>query len=402
MNASHLFSTSTKIALQNDPPGEWMPVIPDGAIRLSSGFPDASVVPVAELQSAVDRLLKKEWDLPLHYVGSEKSDLLKQQLQARSAYRGMEIASSELIVTSGACQAIDLLARVFLDTDSVVIVESPTYMEALEVFRNYTSHIISVPVDENGMQADLLEGVLESRLEDGLEMPKFVYTIPTFQNPTGTTMAVERRRHLLELAKRFGFLVVEDDAYGELFFEKDIPTLKSLDEDGVVVYVGSLSKLVAPGLRIGWIAASAEIVSAAYWFKKDLDHPFAQAVMATYLEEVDFVDHVVRLRDVYARKLDVMLEALDEWMPDGVTWGVPSGGYFVWVQVPGVDTAEVLPAALEAGVSYIPGKYFYLDGADGREYLRLSFSYMGEEEIVKGVRVLGDLLRCAQVSDVSV
>ncbi|QPC47849.1 PLP-dependent aminotransferase family protein [Mangrovibacillus cuniculi] len=399
MNTSLLFSTSTKLALKNDPPGEWMPNVPDGAIRLSSGFPYPLVVPVAELQSAVNRLVEKEWDLPLHYVGSEKSDLLQQQLQVRSAVRGMKVASSELLVTSGACQALDLLARVFLDEHSVVIVESPTYMEALEIFRNYTSHIISIPVDEDGIQTDLIEEVLRERMTTGLAMPKFVYTIPTFQNPTGTTMSMERRVSLLELAKRFGFIVVEDDAYGELFFEEAFPTLKSLDEDGVVVYVGSLSKLVAPGLRIGWIAASEEIVSAAYWFKKDLDHPFAQAVMATYLEEVDFGDHVVRLRDVYARKLDVMLEALAEWMPDSVTWGVPSGGYFVWVRVPGVDTAGVLKAALEAGVSFIPGKYFYLDGEDGREYLRLSFSYMSEAKIVEGVRLLGDVLGLLQITE---
>ncbi|MGM0838035.1 MAG: PLP-dependent aminotransferase family protein [Bacillota bacterium] len=392
MDAKSYFSNNIKAALKNSPPGEWMPNIPENCIRLNSGYPAPELVPDQELKAAVARLLDEERDLPLHYLGSPRIDKLKEQIQVRLAHRGMHVSGEELLITSGACQAIDLIARILLDEEAVVAIEAPTYMEALEIFRNYTDHYISIPVDEHGLQTDLLEKELSERKRSGLTLPRFLYTIPTFQNPTGTTLTLERRKHLLELASTYNFLIVEDDAYGELAFNESPETLKAMDKEGRVLHIGSLSKVVAPGMRIGWVAATRDFITAQWWFKKDLDHPFAHATMATFLENIDYEARLVMLKKSYREKCAAMLLALQESMPESVTWFVPEGGYFAWVRIRGVDTAELLSEAMSEGVAYIPGKHFFLDQVEGKEYLRLSFSYAGEKEIVEGIRKLGKLV----------
>jgi 2-aminoadipate transaminase len=392
VNVESFFPNNIKVALRNDPPGEWMPDLPKECIRLSSGYPAPALIPAEQIKAAVAILIDEEMDLPLHYLGSPRIGKLKQQIQKRLAERGISVQEEELLITAGACQAIDLIARILLDEKVVVAVESPTYMEALEIFQNYTNQIISIPVDEQGLQTDVLAEVLAERKRTGLNLPRLLYTIPTFQNPTGTTMSPERRKHLLELSNLFDFLILEDDAYGELSFDVRPLPLKAIDADRRVLHVGSLSKIVSPGMRIGWVAGAREIVSALEWFKKDLDHPFAHATMAVYLENVDLEKRIGILNDVYRSKCAVLIHALEQFFPESVTWDVPGGGYFVWVKIPGMDTSQLLEQALAAGVSYVPGKYFFLDQKDGTEFLRLSFSYADEEEIVKGVQKLGQLV----------
>ncbi|WML48997.1 PLP-dependent aminotransferase family protein [Neobacillus sp. PS3-34] len=392
MNVESFFSEHIKTALKNDPPGAWMPNLPEGCIRLSSGYPDPALVPAAEIKKAVATLVNEEHDLPLHYIGSPRIEGLQQQILKRLAERGMNVLDSELLITSGACQAIDLIARIFLDENAVVAVESPTYMEALEIFQNYTKQIIAIPVDDQGLRTDQLEEVLAERKREGLPLPRILYTIPTFQNPTGTTMAAERRKHLIELSEEFDFLILEDDAYGELSFNENPVPLKAIDKGGRVLHVGSLSKVVAPGMRIGWIAGASEFITALSWFKKDLDHPFAQSTMAVYLENTDLEKRLIILKDVYSAKCATLIRSLEQSLPESVSWYVPEGGYFVWVKIPGVDTSLLLTQALSEGVSYVPGKYFFLDQKDGAEFLRLSFSYADEKEIVEGIRKLGELV----------
>ncbi|WP_163536183.1 PLP-dependent aminotransferase family protein [Gracilibacillus sp. YIM 98692] len=393
MKMESYFSKNITDALKNDPPGEWMPAMPDDCIRLSSGFPAPNLVPVEGIKNAVVDLLDDEQDLPLHYLGTPKMDQLKSMLQDRMAERGMPVSDKELLVTAGACQAIDFIARVFIDEQTIIAIESPTYMEALEVFQNYTSQFLNVPVDEYGMQTDVLEKMLEDRQQEGLSLPKLLYTIPTFQNPTGTTMTEARRKHVIELAETYDFLILEDDAYGELYFDEQAVPLKALDRAERVLYVGSLSKVVAPGLRIGWVATTRETIQALYWFKKDLDHPFTQAIMATFLEKNDLGKRLEMLRNTYQARRNVLLSALKEQMPDGVSWYVPEGGYFIWIKVSGVDTSLMLDQALDAGVSYVPGKYFFLENQESIEWLRLSFSYASEEDMIEGVRKLSKVVK---------
>lgn len=392
MNKESFFPKSIKAALQNNPPGEWIPSVPANAIRLHSGYPAPLLVPSKELKEAVAQLLDEESDLPLHYIGSPRIDKLKEWVRMRQEVRAMPSNDEEILITAGACQAIDLIARIFLDKDAVVVVESPTYMEALEIFQNYTDQIITVPIDQDGLQTVKLAEMLANRKEKGLTKPSFLYTIPTFHNPTGTTMTEERRRHVLELAEEYDFLVLEDDAYGELGFTNNPKTIKSLDTEDRVLYVGSLSKVVAPGMRIGWVHATDKFIQALFWFKKDLEHPFAQATMATLLENTDFIGRLEALSKTYQGKCQVMLAALEKYLPEVASWFVPEGGYFVWVKIPGVDTEELLAKATEEGVSFLPGKYFFLDQTEGTEYLRLSFSYESEENILKGIQKLGNVV----------
>ncbi|MBT2689410.1 PLP-dependent aminotransferase family protein [Bacillus sp. ISL-47] len=394
MNAASFFPENIKRALQNNPPGEWIPEIPEDCIRLHCGYPAPALVPAEEVKAAVASLLEEEQDLPLHYIGSPKILKLKEQILKRLKERDIFVSEEELLITSGACQAIDLIARILLDEESIVAVESPTYMEALEIFQNYTKRKISIPVDKHGLQTDVLEGILAERKRRGLAQPRFLYTIPTFQNPTGTTMTEERRQHLLDLADSYDFLIVEDDAYGELSFNQNVPTLKAMDKKSRVLHVGSLSKIVAPGMRIGWIAGAREIIHASDWFKKDLNHPFAQATMAVYLTNTNFEERLITLRDTYRSKCAVLLSALEQYLPESASWYVPEGGYFVWMKIPGVDTSKMLTQALAEGVSFIPGKYFFLDQSDGTEFLRLSFSFEDEKEIAEGIRRLGSVVSC--------
>ncbi|ULT55109.1 PLP-dependent aminotransferase family protein [Neobacillus drentensis] len=392
MKIESFISENVKAALKNDPPGEWMPMLPDECIRLSSGYPDPSLVPSHQIKEAVAKLIVEEQDLPFHYLGSPRIDVLKKQIQKRLAERGIKVEAEELLITSGACQALDLIARVLVDEKSVVAVEAPTYMEALEIFRNYSTKIINIPIDENGLQTNLLEEELRERKQKNLPLPRILYTIPTAQNPTGTTMGPERRHHLLKLADEYDFLILEDDAYGELSFEDSPLPVKSMDTEGRVLHVGSLSKVVAPGMRVGWIAGKQALISAFAWFKKDLDHPFSQASMASFLEDIDFQDRLNRIKEVYREKSETLINSLEKYFPECVTWYMPSGGYFVWVHIPGMDTSELLDLSLNKGVSFIPGKYFFLNPQDGTEFLRLSFCYEGQPEIVEGVQRLGKLI----------
>lgn len=385
------FSKDIALAFKNEPPGQWLLDLPEGCIRLSSGYPDPALVPSEEVNQAVVRLLDEEGHLPLQYKGSPRIPKLIDMIQARLEKRGVTVPEEAILVTSGACQAIDLAARVLLDAKSVVAIEAPTYMEALEVFRNYTDHFMNVPVDEQGLDTVRFAEMLANRKREGLTLPRILYTIPTSQNPTGTTLAPERREHLLELAGEYGFLILEDDAYGELNFGTVPRLLKAMDRDGRVLHIGSLSKVVAPGMRIGWAVGAEKIIEAMNWFKKDLHHPFGQAVMASFLERVDFDAHLESLTVAYQRKCEVMTQALQQFLPPAVTWYVPEGGYFVWVQVPGVDTADILQQALDAGVSYVPGHYFF-QRPESKEFLRLSFSYASAEEIVSGVELLGEVI----------
>lgn len=393
MKTESFFSANIKKALSKEPPGSWMTNVPAGCIRLNSGYPARELVPSKELKEAVERLLNEEKDLPLHYLGSPRMENLKKQIQERLQDRGMAAGDEEILITSGACQAIDLIARILLDEEAAVVVESPTYMEALEIFQNYTEQIICVPIDEHGLQTDKLEVILAERTRDGKENPRLLYTIPTFQNPTGTTMSIERRKQLMKLAKQYDFIILEDDAYGELAFGESLPTLKSMDTEQRVLYVGSLSKVVAPGMRIGWVAGHSRFIEALFWFKKDLEHPLAQAMMSAYLEQVNFKQRMAVLTEKYEEKAAALTEALKMHMPASAVWYRAQGGYFVWVKLPGIQTAKMLPKALKAGAAYVPGQYFFLNQDEGKEYLRLSFSYASKEEIEKGIAILGNVIQ---------
>lgn len=393
MDYERFFPPEVRAALGYETPGAWMPVLPRECIRLSAGYPFPQSVPARDLVRVARQLVEEEDDLPLHYLGSPSMAALPEQIRARMTARGMALETGEVLVTAGACQAMDLAARALLKPDSLVAVEAPTYMEALEVFRNYTPYITGYPVDSDGLKVDALAGDLENRRSSGRPLPRLLYTIASYQNPTGACLSLPRRRELLRLSEEYDFLILEDDAYGELGFGEPVMSLKSLDYRGRVIHVGSLSKVVAPGLRIGWAAAPLPLIAAMSLFKKDLDHSFSWALASRYLAALDLEARVNQLRAQYRDRRDVMLASLRRYLPGGVTWDEPHGGFFVWLRVPGIDTGALLPRALEAGVSFIPGQHFFFCNGEGREFLRLSFSYLPPEKMEEGVAILGRLLR---------
>ncbi|NDI34081.1 PLP-dependent aminotransferase family protein [Chengkuizengella sediminis] len=392
MNFERFFPPLIHKALEVGPPGQWAPNPLKQNINLHAGYPHPNAIPIEDLINAALNLSNKERDLPFQYEGSPSKKNLKLLLKENSCIRGIHSDNQKMIVTAGSTQALDLTARVLLHESDLVALESPTYMEAIEIFRNYTSNFISFPMDQKGLDVDFLAEDLAYRRKKRIQLPKLIYTVPTFHNPTGISMELSRRTQLLKLAEEYDFLIVEDDAYGQLAFKGDLPPIKSFDKLDRVIYLSSLSKVVAPGLRIGWAVAPKKMVEAMSHFKKDADHAFSWAVTAYYLNHYDFSTQVQQVRSDYSKRLFLIKEALSKYMPSTVHWTEPTGGFFIWVHLPNIDTDKLLKKALAIGVSFIPGKHFFIDPYDGSEFLRLSFSYADEEQITKGIMLIASLL----------
>jgi 2-aminoadipate transaminase len=315
---------------------------------------------------------------------------------------GIEVGPDNVLVTSGAQQALDLVGKLFLDPGDRVLVEAPTFVGAIQAFRSYQAQYLTVPVDEDGLRVDLLEDALRAR-------PKFLYVLPNFQNPAGVTLSLERRRRLVELASHYRIPIVEDDPYGQLRYEGEhLPPLVTIDADlhgcargehalhGGVLYLGTLSKTLAPGLRLGWIVAPEDVIRRLVQMKQGTDlHTGTFVQMVAYeTARGGFLDgHVRRIREVYRERRDAMLGALQREFPSTVRWTRPQGGLFLWVTLPpGTDSSVVLQDALREKVAFVPGTPFYPDGG-GRESFRLNFSYCRPEVIREGVRRLGAVVR---------
>ncbi len=303
--------------------------------------------------------------------------------------QGRRPAEGELLLTSGAIEALELIGKSFLDPGDVVVIEAPTYLGAIQSFRSFEATVAPVPLDEHGLLVDELAG----RLAKGLR-PKLLYTIPDHQNPAGVSLAADRRAALVDLARHYGFLVVEDVAYRELGFgDESLPSLWNLGPD-VVVQAGTTSKTFFPGVRLGWATGPAEVV-ARLGSAKQLTDQCAAALAQRLFEESErrgWIDEqVARSRELYRRKGELLLSALARSLPGEARWTTPNGGFFSWLELPGVDAVELAGRAVERGVAVIPGTLFFPDGRGG-DSLRLSFSMVGEDEIDEGIALLGSLL----------
>lgn len=360
-------------------------------ISFSGGMPDVGQVPAEAVATATREALRHEGATALQYGSSEGMFELRTIITGLMAENGVRLRPDDLIVTAGAQQGLDLLAKVFLDPGDVVITEGPTYVGALQAFSAYSPTILSVPMDEGGMRIGELATVLRHL---GPRGAKFIYTIPNFQNPAGVTMPPERRRRLIELSREYEIPLVEDDPYGRLRFEGGhVKPLRALDDE--VVYLGTMSKIFAPGLRLGWMAAPRPILAKVLLAKQAADlcgSNFAQSVAEHYFTGTRWRKVLRSLIDAYAERRDAMLEALEEHFPQEAEWTRPEGGFFVWVTLPSfVDTVTLLPEAVEHGVTFVPGEAFYADGR-GRNCMRLAFCYARPVEIREGIRRLAEVL----------
>lgn len=377
--------------------GSWRGIATEDAVSLSYGFPDPDLFPQSSLAESVEAVLAEEGDDALQYGGGEYREALESFLVEQERERGVDFETQDLLVTNGATHAIDTVCRAFLEPGDTVVVEEPTFMGALGVFRNFGVNIVGVPVDEDGMDVDALETLLAERRERGEDSPKLAYTIPDFHNPTGTTLSLDRRERLLGLAEEYDFAVLEDGAYSDLWFDERPPApLATLADTDRVIRVGSFSKTVAPGVRLGWLTAPSRIRAAARTLAAGGTNTFTRSVVGHYCESGRFEEALPEIRDTYLDKRDHMLAELETHMPADVTWSEPAGGFFVWVEAPDtVETEAMLERAAEAGVTYLPGTIFYDDGG-GESALRLSFTYVKNSDITAGIEALAESIEAAR------
>lgn len=362
-------------------------------ISLAGGLPDTSTFPPEVFAAEMDRIAKTSVAEVLQYGPTEGLDLVREQIVNVMAAEGMRIEAMDVTVTTGGQQAIDLITKVLIDPGDVLICDAPTYPGAIPTFCSYEADVIQIECDADGMRIDLLEETLAELASKGRK-PKFIYSVPTFQNPGGVTLSLERRQRLVELAREHEILVVEDNPYGLLRYEGDsLPTLYSLDGGGYVIYLGTFSKILSAGLRIGWVVSPTPIREKVVLGKQAADlctSTLTQDFAGEYFRKGDWQAYVDDLIEIYRRRRDAMTGAMAEYFPHGSTWNRPEGGLFVWATMPdAINTEDLLARALTKGVAFVPGTSAYVDGR-GINSMRLNFSGVTEDLIIEGIRRIGE------------
>ena len=373
-----------------------LPAAPsEHAISFDSGHAFPELLP--DLTSAAQSALSRYRSEALQYGPKTGLPELRSWIVEYSGQDGVEISRDQVLVTNGAKHAIELVCRLLLDEGDSIVVTAPTYFTAIPIFRSFGVSFIEVGQDREGLDVDELEGRLRQLDRDGKEMPKFIYNVPEFHNPTGITMSLERRRALIELATRRGIFVVEDSPYRRIRFEgEDIPPLKSLDRGERVFHIGTFSKLMAPGLRVGWVSASAEMIARMTQLKSDGGScPLTQRIVVEFCAGGQLAAHGQRVRKTYRAHRDRMVECVSDQVPQ-VSVNVPSGGYYLWLTLPpDMDGDALAKQATDAGVHVLaPSKcYAYPDGGHSKNHIRLAFSHATTDEIEKGVHRLASAFR---------
>lgn len=369
-------------------------------ISFAGGLPAPEVFPVEKFQEACNIVLRESGAQALQYSTTEGYRPLREMIARHTARYGIDVTADNVMITSGSQQALDFIGRLFVNRGDYIVVENPTYLGALQAWNAYGAQYVSVRSDEHGMIVDELEAALRVG-------PKFIYILPNFQNPTGTTLSLERRRQLVELADKYGVPIIEDDPYGQLRFEGEhLPSVVNVDSQyrgpngscysGNVIYMSTFSKLLAPGLRLAWVIAPPEVTRKIVITKQaaDLHTATFNQIVAYQVSKGGFLDeHVKVIRATYKERRDVMLETMAETFPSEVRWTHPEGGMFLWGILPeDMNAAEVLKVALEKKVAFVPGFPFHPNGG-GENTMRLNFSYSKPEDIREGITRLGATLK---------
>jgi len=369
-------------------------------ISFAGGLPSPETFPVEEIAELAKEVILRDGKSALQYGPTEGDPRLKDELIKLAMMDGIKkIEKDNILITSASQQGLDIVGKVFLNPDDSIIIGRPSYVGALGAFNSYSARFVGVELDEEGMRIDILGETLKKMQHEGA-LPKFIYVIPDFQNPAGVSMTLERRKTLLEIAKEFQVLVVEDTPYRQLrYVGESIPSLYELDEgNGYVISLHTFSKILFPGLRLGWIFASKEIIDKFVIAKQAMDlctSPFNQALTYEYCHRGLLEAHIRDNVTLYKRKREVMLKALDEFMPEhpDIHWTKPEGGLFLWVTLPStMDADKIFYQAIEEKVAYVVGTGFYTDGG-GKNAFRINLSYPSEEEIVEGVKRLAKVIK---------
>ncbi len=363
-------------------------------VSLAGGMPFVSALPLDTLADTAARLVRDRGAEVLQYGSGQGDVTLRGQILDVMSEVGISAHPDDVIVTTGSQMALDLVTRVFCDPGDVVFVEAPSYVGALGVFRSYECDIVHVPMDADGLIPEALAEAITQARADG-KKPKMLYTIPNFHNPAGVTQTTDRRERILQIAAGEGLLILEDDPYGLLGFDGTVPRAIRADDDQQVVYLGSFSKTIASGLRVGWAVAPhgvrEKLVLAA---ESAVLCPsnYAQLTVSEYLATQPWREQVKVFRELYLERRDALLDSMEQLMPPGTTWTHPAGGFYSWVTLPeGLDSKAMLPRAIAALVAYVPGTGFFVDG-QGHESLRLSYCYPDPDRIREGVRRLAGVV----------
>lgn len=362
-------------------------------ISFAGGLPAPELFPVEEMKLVLAKVMDEYGTVALQYGPTEGFEPLREKILDRMAKLKVDdLTIDNILITSGSQQGLDFMAKAFINPGDIILCESPTYLGAINAFRAYEPRFVEVETDDDGM---ILED-LEEKLREN-DNVKFIYVIPDFQNPSGRTMSIERRKGLVDIANKYNVAVVEDNPYGELRFEGEIyPAIKHYDTEGRVIFLGTFSKIFSPGLRVGWIAADEEVLRKFILIKQgaDLQSPtINQIAVAKFLDHYDIEAYIDRIKKVYKRRKDLMLNTIREEFPEGIKVTDPDGGLFTWLVLPPhINARELSIKALEKNVAYVPGGSFFPNGGN-ENTLRVNYSNMEEERIVEGVRRLAQVFK---------
>lgn len=366
-------------------------------ISFAGGLPNPQSFPIQDLKVIVQTVLNNHGKVALQYGATQGVNELREAITERSHKEGMvQGASAEnIMITSGSQQALDAVGKIFLNPGDVALVGLPSYLGGINAFRSYEANLIGVPLDKEGIQMDLLEQKIKELIKQ--EMPlKFIYTVPTFQNPAGTVMPESRRKKLIDIAHNYGLLIIEDDPYGKLRYDGPaVKPIKAFDDEGRVIYMSTFSKILAPGLRIAWIIASEEVMRKLALCKQAQDlctAPFSQYVAYEFIKSGSLDLHIMKICEMYRPKRDIMMDSMKKYFPEGYLCNRPNGGMFAWVTLPEqIDTEAMFLDAFKEKVAYVHGKAFCVDGGGGSS-MRLNFSYSTNEQLDTGMKRLGAVI----------
>ena len=368
-----------------------------GMISFAGGLPNPLAFPVDIINECIEKIFHKDIKSTLQYGTTEGLTQLRGVLAERMKKNNhINCELHDILITNGAQQALSLAASCFLDPGDTYLTTAPAYIGAIQAFHAYEANCETIPMNDEGIDTGSLRRNLERLNRTGVN-PKFIYTVPNFQNPSGETMSLDHRKELFDIASEYDFIIIEDDPYGELIFEgESIPPIKSFDTKGRVIYISTFSKILAPGFRLGWAIASKEIIDKFIYAKQARDlctNGFSQYIAYEYINGGYLDKHVEKIKELYKRKRDIMLESLEKYFPSNVKWTVPKGGMFIWITLPkSIDTRLMFQKALVKKVAYVVGEAFYPEGGNYNS-MRLNFSYPEDELIKEGVKRLAEVIR---------
>lgn len=363
-----------------------------GMISFAGGLPAPELFPLEEMKKVSELVIDEIGMEALQYSTTEGYPPLREHIRKRLEKQGIHKSKDDILITSGSQQGLDFSGKIFLNPGDTVICETPTYLGAINAFKAYECQFKDVKMDHEGMIMADLEAVIQETPQ-----AKFIYVIPDFQNPSGHTWSLERRKALVEMANRYDMIIIEDNPYGELRFEGAfLPAVQSLDTEGRVIYLGTFSKTFSPGLRIGWVSAEPELLSKYIMVKQSADlqtSSISQCELSRYLDEYSLDDHIEKIKSLYRERRDLMMETMARTFPKEVVYEKPEGGLFTWVECPeSVDTKDLMEKAVKKQVAFVPGASFYPNGGH-HNAMRLNYSNMPNDKIVEGIERLGALLK---------